>query len=374
MGRNIFQILFCLGASLLLAACSSGPEICEIQYQTEGKTLAPKKATSRPYKVNGNWYYPQPHYEYEEEGLASFYGGGDVFHGRPTATGERFDMNGLTAAHKTVPLPCMAKVTNLENGRELVVKVNDRGPFPPGRLLDVSRRAAQLLGFENKGLAKVRVVTLVPESLALNGIDPSTVMMAESTVPTATSSAVAPPTPIKTAKLPDPDTLFEALGTTSTEDEEVPAPLMMAETPTLPEPAISAETAPLPEPTMMAEALTPSEPAIADTTPQSEPIMLAEAPLPTNLADPSPLPVKLEAPASTGIFVYVGEYETQAKAQSLSQSLEGFSSSPIGIIKNNGPKPYAATLGPLPSMSHANQILDQLIQAGHLISRIVIQR
>ena len=87
----------------LIGCMLSGPEIPE--FCSLGKTTSPKKATSRPYKIEGIWYYPQPHYEYEEEGMASYYGGGDIFHGRPTATGERFDMNEVTAAHKTLPLP-----------------------------------------------------------------------------------------------------------------------------------------------------------------------------------------------------------------------------------------------------------------------------
>ena len=162
--------LFVLG--LLLAACSSGPEEREICIDGTC-TRAPKKATSRPYQIKGVWYHPQHHYEYDEDGVASYYGGGRGydFHGRPTATGEIFDMNDVSAAHKTLPLPCIAEVTNLENGRQIQLKVNDRGPFVEGRIIDVSRRTAQLLGFEGKGTAKVRVRTLVPDSLALNGIE-----------------------------------------------------------------------------------------------------------------------------------------------------------------------------------------------------------
>lgn len=355
MEQKFFQILASLGLCFLLAACStSGPEVCE--FRTEGMTLAPKKATSRPYQIKGVWYYPQPHYEYDEEGIASFYGGGDVFHGRRTATGERFDMNGITAAHKTVPLPCMAKVTNLENGRELIVKINDRGPFPPGRLIDLSRRGAQLLGFEGKGLAKVRVTTMVPESLALNGIDPSTVMLAQGPSPSVLAPVLLPAavstTPVVTTALAAPDTLFEALegaGAVAEVPASIPAlaPIVVAEAP--------------PEPVMIAEATLP------------EPIEIPETPsAPVVETRQSQLPVKLEPP-STGIFVYVGAYETLAKAKSVSSSLEGFTDFPTGTVRNNGAKPYAAALGPLPSMFQANQVLDQLVNAGHLISRIVIQ-
>jgi len=310
-------------------------------YYTQGKTLAPKKATSRPYQIKGSWYYPQPYYEYVAEGIASFYGGGDIFHGRPTATGERFDMNGVTAAHTTLPLPCIAKVTNLENGRELIVKVNDRGPFVNGRLIDLSRRSAQLLGFEGKGLAKVRVVTLVPQSLALNGIDPSTVMIAQTS-----------PTPDQNIKL------ASAAVPAIAERHLISSPLEVKE-------KIALEEENLPsEPVRIVEA--PEVPVTkAKTFPGSG--VRKKAP-------PSLFQTKQSVQASTGIFVHVGEFETHAKAQSLTQSLRDIASSPVEIVKNRGPKPYVASLGPLPSMANANQVLDQLINAGHLISRIVIQR
>ncbi len=126
-----------------------------------------KKGYNKPYEIKGITYHPQKHYNYSEVGLASFYGGGDVFHGRKTSNGEIFDMNRLSAAHKTVPIPCVVLVTNLENGRSIRLKINDRGPFIDGRIIDVSRKAARMLGFEQKGLAKVKVETLVPDSIVL---------------------------------------------------------------------------------------------------------------------------------------------------------------------------------------------------------------
>lgn len=109
----------------------------------------------KPYQVAGVWYYPREQPDYDETGIASWYGPG--FHEKSTANGETYDMNALTAAHKTLPLPVNVRVTNLENGRSLVLKVNDRGPFVNGRVIDVSRRAAQLLGFGVAGTALVRV-------------------------------------------------------------------------------------------------------------------------------------------------------------------------------------------------------------------------
>lgn len=111
--------------------------------------------TMRPYQIRGRWYHPAEDPEYEEVGMASWYG--DRFHGRPTATGETFDMNALTAAHRTLPLPGLVEVTNLENGRAVVLRVNDRGPFVDGRIIDLSRGAARELGLLERGVGRVRV-------------------------------------------------------------------------------------------------------------------------------------------------------------------------------------------------------------------------
>lgn len=151
------SIFFLIGV-LVLTGCTSLDD-CQ--------TFSPQRATSRPYQIKGAWYYPQHHYELEETGVASYYGGRDGCHGLPTATREPFDMYQLTAAHRTLPLPCVVLVTNLENGRMLKLKVNDRGPFKNNRILDVSVRAAQLLGFYEKGTAMVQIQALAEESISL---------------------------------------------------------------------------------------------------------------------------------------------------------------------------------------------------------------
>ncbi len=118
-----------------------------------------------PYKIFGTWYYPKEDYSYSEVGTASWYG--KDFHARKTANGENYDMNTLTAAHRTLPLPSIVKVTNLENGRSLILRVNDRGPYAKNRIIDISKRGAQLLGFQVQGTAKVRVEVMEKESKAL---------------------------------------------------------------------------------------------------------------------------------------------------------------------------------------------------------------
>ena len=133
----------------------------------ETDVLAEPKAQSiykigKPYQINGVWYYPAENYEYDEAGIASWYG--KKFDGGQTANGEIYDMNSLTAAHRTLPMPSFVRVINLENGRSLNLKINDRGPFARGRIIDISRQGAHLLGFQKQGTAKVRVQILERKS------------------------------------------------------------------------------------------------------------------------------------------------------------------------------------------------------------------
>ena len=102
-----------------------------------------------PYQIEGRTFYPEESFDYTERGVASWYG--PNFHKKKTANGEVFDMNLLTAAHKTLQLPSLVRVTNIENNRSLILRVNDRGPFVKNRIIDVSKKAASILGFQKKG-------------------------------------------------------------------------------------------------------------------------------------------------------------------------------------------------------------------------------
>ena len=121
----------------------------------------------KPYKVRGKWYTPRLDPNYQAAGTASWYG--DAFHGRLTANGEIYDMNHLSAAHPTMPLPSYARVTNLKNGNSVIVRVNDRGPYAHNRLVDLSKRAAQLLDYTNSGTAQVKLEYVGPAPV--NGAD-----------------------------------------------------------------------------------------------------------------------------------------------------------------------------------------------------------
>src|ERR1051326_5588818 len=145
-------LVFCL----LTAACVSAPPPVP---PPMAKTAPPASQgvykVGQPYQIDGTWYYPSEQPDYDETGIASWYG--PTFYGRRTANGEVYDGEALTAAHRTLPMPVNVRVTNLENGRSIVVRVNDRGPYARGRIIDLSRHAAELLGVVQNGTARVRV-------------------------------------------------------------------------------------------------------------------------------------------------------------------------------------------------------------------------
>ena len=154
MKKQILTLKIAL-AALFVVGCTSFSDRRVAEEQGRRVAAGGIYKIGTPYEIEGEWYYPQEDATYDNTGIASWYG--PKFHGRRTANGEIFDMDLLTAAHPTLPMPVRAKVTNLENGRSVVVRINDRGPFAKDREIDMSRHAADLLGFKEKGTAKVRV-------------------------------------------------------------------------------------------------------------------------------------------------------------------------------------------------------------------------
>jgi rare lipoprotein A len=156
-------------ACLMLANCASQDKFASRVDPKYGVSSSPRVVAlgdpvpkgggtyrvGKPYTVAGRIYVPEEDPNYRAEGMASWYG--DDFHGRLTANGEVFDMTALTAAHPTLPIPSYARVTNVRNGKSLIVRVNDRGPYHGNRLIDVSNKAAELLEFKSNGVARVRV-------------------------------------------------------------------------------------------------------------------------------------------------------------------------------------------------------------------------
>ncbi|MEK0081958.1 septal ring lytic transglycosylase RlpA family protein [Benzoatithermus flavus] len=185
-----------LALILLLAACSSTREASRGPSSSKAQGPIGTYKVGTPYQINGKWYYPEFDPSYERVGIASWYG--DDFQGLPTANGEVFDKTQLTAAHTTLPLPSIVRVTNLDNGRSIDVRVNDRGPFVGDRLIDLSQAAARELGYESQGLARVRVKFL---GLAeAKGPPPRPVMVAARSTPPATAPVA--PSPPKRSEAP----------------------------------------------------------------------------------------------------------------------------------------------------------------------------
>lgn len=169
------KLLLLLSCILLLSACSqtsryqmrhdAAPirapypeEMRDVVVTSEKKSVS----ASRPYVVYGKKYVPIHHEAgFKQQGIASWYG--RKFHGHATSNGETYDMFAMTAAHKTLPLPSFVRVTNLENGKSAVVRVNDRGPFHDDRIIDLSYAAAYKLGYYRQGTAKVKIEALVPD-------------------------------------------------------------------------------------------------------------------------------------------------------------------------------------------------------------------
>jgi rare lipoprotein A len=208
--RSLLFSLFVLG---LLGACAETTFLAHVAKEIQISLGLNDKSgkiiykVGKPYEIDGVWYYPKVDYKYVETGIASWYG--PNFHRKKTANGETFDMNGVSAAHRTLPMPSLVRITNLNSGRSINVRVNDRGPFAHGRIIDLSRRAAQLLGFERAGTVPVRVEILAEESRQLaaaaqnlNARTPRIEPKKPDSVPTVsvTSATLPPPIGAKAAE------------------------------------------------------------------------------------------------------------------------------------------------------------------------------
>jgi len=229
-GRGWGRAAVLLTVGLALAACS-GPSL---RFSEGRGPLIPHPTykIGAPYTVKGITYTPHVDYAYDQTGIASWYG--EAFNGQYTANGEVFDLNQITAAHPTLPLPSIVEIVNLQNNRALRVRVNDRGPFADGRVIDVSRRVAQLLGFERSGTATVRVRVLKDESLqaaaaAAQGLVSNASAFAAAAPPPPAAPQPAPPPPAIAAVAP-PQQQVQQTSIATTYQNAQPAPAVYAVT------------------------------------------------------------------------------------------------------------------------------------------------
>ncbi|MBV9330189.1 MAG: septal ring lytic transglycosylase RlpA family protein [Alphaproteobacteria bacterium] len=299
------------GVAAVVAACATTqPE--------ENVVSVPPNAgvykIGNPYEIEGTWYYPREQPDYDETGVASWYG--PPFNGRRTANGESYDASSLTAAHRTLPMPVNVRVTNLENGKSLIVRVNDRGPFSKGRIIDVSERAAKLLGFYSNGTARVRVTFVARGNLPNGQPQPS-----ETPVEVATALPAVPTGAVDVTPLGGSGSLPPS--------ESTPRP----------------ERHPAAPPTSIDE--------LAATQPTGQ---VTTVPVPT----------------TTHLYVQVGAFSIYSDArrirERLGQNLQ------ISTIERNGQKLYRVRMGPFEQVADADRALALLADRGSNDARIVVDR
>jgi rare lipoprotein A len=280
-----------------------------------------------PYQINGVWYYPKEDPTYDETGIASWYGAD--FHGKSTANGEVFDMNDVTAAHQTLPMPSLVRVTNLENGRSIIVRVNDRGPFANGRIIDLSRRSAQLLGLERQGVGKVRVQMVGPASGDPNVAQPAAAVLAEEKPPVH----AAPRSTVLASNLLPPS------------GARPQAPAVPAR------PSTSAS----------------AQPSATET------LAAANARQATQPTPPLQQTMRQEAVKPTSIFIQAAAFTRFDNANRLSAKLSGMAPTKVSSAIVNGTEFFRVRMGPINDVGRADQMLAYLIANDAPDAKIVVE-
>jgi rare lipoprotein A len=348
------SLLLALGAGLTLAGCGTpkGPQpSTQSQSGGSGAVSSGGYKIGKPYQVAGQWYYPQEDYTYDETGIASWYGPG--FHGQRSANGEVYNQNDLTAAHKTLPMPSLVRVTNLDNGRSIVLRINDRGPFVAGRIIDVSRRAAQLLGMDRTGTAKVRVQILADESRAIkmaaiarNNEDMGAIASAaQNGTPMPSGDSVNQP-----AAAPRAAVVSQSLG-------PIGAP-----TPVAPPPAAVPSAA-------------PARGVLASNNQQ--PVTEEVSDVPGKVEDGRFLPAEAVQqvpvnPAATRIFVQAGSFTNFDYANRLRARLASLGNVEISPVMVKNVQFFRVRVGPIASVDDADKALARVVASGQNDARVVI--
>jgi rare lipoprotein A len=293
-----------------------------------------------PYVIKGRQYHPRETYSHVETGVASWYG--PNFHGKRTANGEIFNKNDLTAAHRTLQMPSIIRVTNMANGRAVILRVNDRGPFAHDRVIDVSERAASLLGFKNHGTARVKIEVLQNESLqvaqaARSGMDTRGFEVALN----QNKARVAAPRPIPTSK---------------------PA---MANQPYTPDPVtqvVMADTSPA-----------PVVPTPKPLPVQAEPLHSPAATVSSNnLYQEASYNPPLPAATPKNIYVQAGSFSMEQNALDYSSRLTSLGPSKVYLTRVNNQPFFRVRLGPYDNREEAQRILLALNESGNKNAVIVL--
>jgi rare lipoprotein A len=320
--RRPIRILLALLASASLGACAtSHPRLAGPGGKASG---AGGYKVGAPYQVGGIWYVPREQPNYDERGVASWYG--DAFNMKPTANGEIFDMHAVSGAHTTLPLPSIVEVTNLDNGRKIQVRVNDRGPFVGGRVIDLSHEAARQLGYDRKGLANVRVRYVGPASL----------------VPASAGQRYAAAT---VTQAPQPTTSYSPAAYSSA---SVPA-----ETYTPPPQASVSST------TLAPIGAAPSRPSLYDAQPAYA------APKP-------PAPTTYASASTNGLYrIQAGSFSDQANAARAVSQLSAAGRATIEPIQRDGSTLYRVMLSSGSDEGEAWALRDRVASYGYAEARVI---
>jgi len=317
-----FLILF----AFFLSACAETEFLIHttkrVVTSTEDTQL-PRYKVGDPYQIEGTWYYPAVDYEYKETGIASWYGA--KFHGRYTANGAIYDMNALTAAHRTLPMPSFVRVTNLTNGRSMILKINDRGPFARNRIIDISRRGAKLLGFQKAGTARVRVEILADKSRAIaNNIK-------------GRSQLAKGDTPITVDRLPKPDVKTEILS--------------------LP-----------PGGQVSAGRVQPSIEKLSSQSQNNRDVANS-----FQLSSTDQKIVSVKPILETKLYVQAGAFKRFDNANQVRARLSTTGPTKISSVLVNGQDLYRVRVGPFTHVTEADKILNSVIFNGYPTARIIVE-
>lgn len=332
--RFIFQMSLIAAAIFTLSACTTAEYASHVIKTTGGNTNTANAGNfkiGKPYTVMGQSYTPRETYSYSERGIASWYGPG--FHGGKTASGETYDKYAYTAAHRTLQMPSLVRVTNLDNGKSVIVRVNDRGPFAKGRVIDISKRAAEAIGMIGTGTARVQLDLLPEESrkiaaAARSGIKTHGVEIAMN----------------ETGRLPSK---FESFNVANIETASGVASDAPRSAPLYPQ---SVEREQLTMNDLPQQNQSPSSNYSSAQNNKVEPVM-----------------------GANDIFVQVGAFGNQTNATRLSERLASIAPSRVDPVDYSGRTLYKVRLGPMNSVSEADQVLRKVVESGQTDAAIIVK-
>ncbi|HEX3809981.1 MAG TPA: septal ring lytic transglycosylase RlpA family protein [Rhizomicrobium sp.] len=426
--QKVWQLSAVGALGVLAAACSSTSDLAPPPNGGVYKV-------GQPYQINGSWYYPKEQPDYEEEGIASWYG--PTFYGHKTANGEVFDADAMTAAHRTLPMPVNVRVTNLDNGRTAILRVNDRGPYARSRIIDVSEHAADVLGFKSAGTAHVRVTYLAradgnapapnfddnsvassthgntmtavaspsesPSGATVMAVPTGVVQTAAlgaTTVMTASGPAImqrVPPPDVVAAPLPAP-----SMDSSSSDDPPVqvaqnaaqraPTPIGGNDLPpgasranqtggVMPSGADAAETRSDLTPTIGGDPNAPAPPPFtehSDAGAMGQTVVSADAgpaPMPASVSAPVPRhPAESPVAARTHIYVQAGAFGSRSNADHLISLLSDIGSFFVSPVERAGTELYRVRMGPFDDVGDATAALAKVTGLGNTGAKIVVDQ